>query len=185
MSSRVAVVGVGMIPFTTPRNTEPYHVMAEAAARRALDDAGIEYAQVQQGYVGYVYGDSTSGQAALYGLGQTGIPILNVNNNCSTGSSALFLARQAIETGAADCVMALGFEQMMRGALGSIWSDRPSAFTRFDDSTKALQGWDEQAPMAAQLRDATAGPRAVGGRGLRRCRAGERRRRNREVHQEP
>jgi len=89
MSSRVAVVGVGMIPFTTPRNTEPYHVMAEAAARKALDDAGIEYAQVQQGYVGYVYGDSTSGQAAMYGLGQTGIPILNVNNNCSTGSSAL------------------------------------------------------------------------------------------------
>jgi acetyl-CoA acetyltransferase len=150
MSSRVVVAGVGMIPFTTPRNSEPYNVMAEAAARSALRDAGIEYASVQQAYVGYVYGDSTSGQAALYGLGQTGIPILNVNNNCSTGSSALFLARQAIETGAADCVIALGFEQMMRGALGSMWSDRPSPFTRFDDATKALQGWDEQAPMAAQ-----------------------------------
>jgi acetyl-CoA acyltransferase len=124
--------------------------VGESAARRALIDAGIEYASVQQGYVGYVYGDSTSGQAALYGLGQTGIPIVNVNNNCSTGSSALFLARQAIETGAADCVIALGFEQMMRGALGSMWSDRPSPFTRFDDTTKALQGWDEQAPMAAQ-----------------------------------
>jgi acetyl-CoA acetyltransferase len=147
---RVVVAGVGMIPFTTPRNSEPYDVIAEAAARRALDDAGIVYAQVQQGYVGYVYGDSTSGQAALYGLGQTGIPILNVNNNCSTGSSALFLARQAIETGAAECVIALGFEQMMRGALGSMWSDRPSPFTRFDGTTKALQGWDEQAPMAAQ-----------------------------------
>jgi acetyl-CoA acetyltransferase len=147
---RVVVAGVGMIPFTTPRNSEPYDVIAEAAARRALDDAGIVYAQVQQGYVGYVYGDSTSGQAALYGLGQTGIPILNVNNNCSTGSSALFLARQAIETGAAECVIALGFEQMMRGALGSMWSDRPSPFTRFDGITKALQGWDEQAPMAAQ-----------------------------------
>jgi acetyl-CoA acyltransferase len=139
-----------MIPFTTPRNSEPYDVMGEAAARRALSDAGIEYASVQQAYVGYVYGDSTSGQAALYGLGQTGIPILNVNNTCSTGSSALFLARQAIETGAADCAIALGFEQMMRGALGSMWSDRPSPFTRFDDTTKALQGWDEQAPMAAQ-----------------------------------
>ncbi|MCU1694278.1 MAG: Thiolase [Mycobacterium sp.] len=150
MSSRVVVAGVGMIPFTTPRNSEPYDVMGEAAARRALSDAGIEYASVQQAYVGYVYGDSTSGQAALYGLGQTGIPILNVNNNCSTGSSALFLARQAIETGAADCAIALGFEQMMRGALGSMWSDRPSPFTRFDDTTKALQGWDEQAPMAAQ-----------------------------------
>ena len=100
MSRRAAVVGVGMIAFTTPRNTAPYDVMAEAAARKALTDAGIDYALVQQGYVGYVYGDSTSGQAALYGLGQTGIPIVNVNNNCSTGSSALFLARQAIENGA-------------------------------------------------------------------------------------
>jgi len=149
MSGRAAVVGVGMIPFTTPRNTAPYDVMAEAAARKALSDAGIDYALVQQGYVGYVHGDSTSGQAALYGLGQTGIPIVNVNNNCSTGSSALFLARQAIETGAADCVIALGFEQMIRGALGSMWSDRPSPFTRFDDRTTALQGWDEHAPMAA------------------------------------
>ncbi|MGB9307143.1 MAG: lipid-transfer protein [Mycobacterium sp.] len=150
MSGRAAVVGVGMIPFTTPRNTAPYDVMAEAAARKALSDAGIDYALVRQGYVGYVYGDSTSGQAALYGLGQTGIPLVNVNNNCSTGSSALFLARQAIETGAADCVIALGFEQMTRGALGSMWSDRPSPFTRFDDRTRALRGWDEQAPMAAQ-----------------------------------
>ena len=150
MSRRVVVAGVGMIPFSTPRNGEPYDVMAQAAARRALDDAGIEYTAVQQGYVGYVYGDSTSGQAALYGLGETGIPIVNVNNNCSTGSSALFLARQAIETGAADCVIALGFEQMMRGALGSMWSDRPSAFARFDDATRALQGWDDDAPMAAQ-----------------------------------
>ena len=150
MGSRVVVAGVGMIPFSTPRNSEPYDVMAQAAARRALDDAGIEYAAVQQGYVGYVYGDSTSGQAALYGLGETGIPIVNVNNNCSTGSSALFLARQAIETGAADCVIALGFEQMMRGALASMWSDRPSPFARFDDTTRALQGWDDDAPMAAQ-----------------------------------
>lgn len=150
MGSCVAMAGVGMIPFSTPRNGEPYDVMAQAAARRALDDAGIDYAAVQQGYVGYVYGDSTSGQAALYGLGETGIPIVNVNNNCSTGSSALFLARQAIETGAADCVLALGFEQMMRGALGSMWSDRPSAFARFDDTTRALQGWDDDAPMAAQ-----------------------------------
>ncbi|WP_327144845.1 lipid-transfer protein [Nocardia sp. NBC_01327] len=150
MSRRVVVAGVGMIPFTTPSRTEPYDVMGETAARKALADAGVDYSRVQQAYVGYVYGDSTSGQAALYGLGQTGIPIVNVNNNCSTGSSALFLARQAIETGAAECVIALGFEQMMRGALGSMWSDRPTPFGRFDTQTTQLQGWDEQAPMAAQ-----------------------------------
>lgn len=124
--------------------------MGENAARAALADTGIEYSSVQQAYVGYVYGDSTSGQAALYGLGQTGIPVVNVNNNCSTGSTALWLARQAIESGAAECVLALGFEQMQRGALASAWTDRPSPFTRFDDVTRAVQGWDDAAPMAAQ-----------------------------------
>jgi acetyl-CoA acyltransferase len=149
MSNRAHVVGVGMIPFTTPRNTAPYPQMGEEAARRALADAGLEYSLVQQAYVGYVYGDSTSGQAALYGLGQTGIPVVNVNNNCSTGSSALFLARQAIESGAAECVIALGFEQMRPGALGSMWDDRPSAFARFDEVTLAVQG-PSDAPFAAQ-----------------------------------
>lgn len=124
--------------------------MGESAARSALADAGIDYRSVQQAYVGYVYGDSTSGQATLYGLGRTGIPVVNVNNNCSTGSTALWLARQAIESGAADCVLALGFEQMQRGALATKWSDRPSPFARFDDVTNSVQGWDEAAPMAAQ-----------------------------------
>ena len=150
MARRTIVAGVGMVPFTTPSRTAPYAVMAEESVRMALADAGIDYARVQQAYVGYVYGDSTSGQAALYGVGQSGIPIVNVNNNCSTGSTALWLARQAIENGAADCVLALGFEQMQRGALASMWGDRPSPFDRFDQATRALQGWDDSAPMAAQ-----------------------------------
>jgi acetyl-CoA acetyltransferase len=150
MIHRVLVAGVGMIPFTTPSRTETYEVMGSNAARAALTDAGVAYPSIQQAYVGYVYGDSTSGQATLYGLGQTGIPVVNVNNNCSTGSTALWLARQAIETGAAECVLALGFEQMQRGALGSVWTDRPSPFARFDDITRTAQGWDETAPMAAQ-----------------------------------
>ncbi|PJE17147.1 lipid-transfer protein [Mycobacterium sp.] len=150
MDRRTIVAGVGMIPFTTPRRTELYTTMAERSVRNALTDAGVDYSSVQQAYVGYVYGDSTSGQAALYGVGQTGIPIVNVNNNCSTGSTALWLARQAIENGAADCVLALGFEQMRRGGLSSMWTDRPSPFDRFDEATRTLQGWDDAAPMAAQ-----------------------------------
>jgi acetyl-CoA acetyltransferase len=70
----------------------------------------------------------------------TGIPIFNVNNNCSTGSTALFLARQAIESGAADCVLALGFEQMNPGALGTVFNDRPSPFEDFDREAEALVG---------------------------------------------
>jgi acetyl-CoA acetyltransferase len=127
-----------MIPFVKPGTNEPYHLMGAAATRLALGDAGVDYGKVQQAYVGYVYGDSTCGQRALYPVGMSGIPIVNVNNNCSTGSTALFLARQAIESGAADCVLALGFEQMKPGALGSIFTDRPSPFDDFDATADTL-----------------------------------------------
>ena len=140
---KVVVAGVGMIPFAKPGSSDPYDVMGAEAARLALADAGIEYASLRQAYVGYVYGDSTSGQKALYRLGMTGLPVFNVNNNCSTGSSALFLARQAIASGAADCVLALGFEQMKPGALGMMFPDRPSPFADFDAMTENLVGAGE------------------------------------------
>lgn len=150
MTATARVTGVGMIPFTTPSKSEPYDVMAERAARAALADAGIGYHQVQQAYAGYVYGDSTAGQRALYQLGETGIPVINVNNNCATGSTALWLARQAVESGAADCVLALGFEQMRPGALATIWPDRPQPLARFEDAATTIQG-ASAAPSAAQL----------------------------------
>jgi len=140
MSRRVFVAGVGMIPFVKPGANEPYPVMAAKAGRLALADACIGYESVQQAYAGYVYGDSTSGQRAVYGLGMTGIPVVNVNNNCSTGSTALYLARQAVEGGAADCVLAIGFEQMNPGALGVVFDDRPSPFEDFDAQAAELVG---------------------------------------------
>lgn len=149
MSRTATVVGVGMTQFTTPRRSESYDVMGEKAARAALADAGVDYKQVQQAYVGYVYGDSTCGQAVLYSLGTTGIPVVNVNNNCATGSSALYLAHQAVASGAAECVLALGFEQMQRGALESKWLDRPNPFARFDEVMHETQG-EHEAPLAAQ-----------------------------------
>lgn len=143
MSRDVIVAGVGMIPFTKPGANEPYPQMASKAARAALSDAGIGYEFVQQAYVGYVYGDSTAGQRALYEVGMTGIPVVNVNNNCSTGSTALFLARQTVASGAAECVLALGFEHMSRGALGTVFHDRPSPFERYDAVTDELVGHGE------------------------------------------
>jgi acetyl-CoA acetyltransferase len=147
MSHDVFVTGVGMIPFTKPGASAPYQEMAAEATRRALADAGIGYELVQQAYVGYVYADSTAGQSALYEVGMTGIPVVNVNNNCSTGSTALFLARQAVASGAADCVLALGFEQMSPGALGSVFKDRPSPFQRFDNATNELVS-ETEIPLA-------------------------------------
>jgi len=143
MSNNVYVTGVGMIPFAKPGKHAPYFEMGAQATRAALADAGLGYEQVQQAYVGYVYGDSTAGQRALYEVGMTGIPVVNVNNNCSTGSSALFLARQAVHSGAVDCALALGFEHMSPGALGSVFGDRPSPFDRFDQATEELVGHAE------------------------------------------
>ncbi|MEU0500954.1 lipid-transfer protein [Nocardia sp. NPDC005998] len=150
MTGRVVVAGVGMIPFTTPSRTQTYDVMGESAARAAIADAGIDYAAVEQAYVGYVYGDSTAGQAALYRVGTSGIPVVNVNNNCSTGSSALYLARQAVEHGVADVVLALGFEQMQRGALAMSYIDRPTPFDTFTEVVHGLQE-TSNAPFAAQF----------------------------------
>jgi acetyl-CoA acetyltransferase len=149
--SQVVVAGVGMVPFAKPGKSEAYYQMGEKAARAALDDAGVAYTAVQQAYVGYVYGDSTCGQAALYGIGLTGVPIINVNNNCSTGSSALFLARQAVASGMADCVLALGFEQMVPGALGSSFPEKVSPLFRHQAVEREVQGIDPAAPGAAQL----------------------------------
>nr|XP_011762534.1 non-specific lipid-transfer protein isoform X2 [Macaca nemestrina] len=124
---RVFVVGVGMTKFMRPgaENSRDYPDLAGEAGQKALADAQIPYSAVDQACVGYVFGDSTCGQRAIYhSLGMTGIPIINVNNNCSTGSTALFMARQLIQGGVAECVLALGFEKMSKGSLGIKFSDR-------------------------------------------------------------
>ncbi|TPX35651.1 hypothetical protein SmJEL517_g01962 [Synchytrium microbalum] len=112
------VVGLGMTSFDKPgKNSKDYVDYALESGTKALLDAGLTYDSVEFAAVGYVYGDSTCGQRALYQLGLTQIPIMNVNNNCSTGSTALFLARQAVAGGMAECAMALGFEKMAPGSL--------------------------------------------------------------------
>ncbi|MEO0437526.1 MAG: lipid-transfer protein [Pseudomonadota bacterium] len=150
MQRDVQVCGVAMTPFKKPGESDGYELMAEQAGREALRDAGIDYQDVEQVYVGYVYGESTCGQRAVYGLGLSGVPIINVNNNCSTGSTALFLARQAIESGAAECVLALGFEQMERGALGSKYTDREAPIGPHVRMMSDVQGFTA-APPAAQM----------------------------------
>lgn len=146
----VVVGGVGVIPFTKPGASASYEEMAVEAIRLALADAGIDYDRVRQVYAGYVYGDSCAGQRAAYGVGLTGVPVINVNNNCSTGSTALFLARQAVEHGVVDCALAVGFEQMRPGSLGDVFQDRPSPFDHFNAEADELVGHSE-IPLALRF----------------------------------
>ncbi len=154
MSGNVIMAGVGMVPFKKPGRSDPYDVMGANAAKAALQDAGIDYGQVQQAYAGYVYGDSCSGQAALYHLGINGIPIVNVNNNCASGSTAFALAAQAVGSGAVDCALAVGFEQMDPGALNVIFPEKTSPLWRHLEAVARLMELPEEEqklPPAVQL----------------------------------
>jgi acetyl-CoA acetyltransferase len=123
--NRAFVIGVGMTSFDKPGTKQgDYPDWAKEAGSKALADAGVPYEDVEEAYAGYCYGDSTCGQRAIYGLGLTGIPVINVNNNCSTGSSALFMARRAVKGGLSDVALALGFEKMEKGSLGIKYTDR-------------------------------------------------------------
>ncbi len=148
---RTYVIGVGMTKFDKPGTKDgDYPDWAKEAGTKALEDAGIPYECVQQAFAGYCYGDSTYGQRAIYGLGLTGIPVVNVNNNCSTGSSALFLARQALKGGLVDCALAIGFEKMERGSLGMKYTDRTSAMDKHMVRMFELRD-PESSPFAPQM----------------------------------
>jgi acetyl-CoA acyltransferase len=149
--NRSYVVGVGMTKFEKPQRREwDYPDMARESGTKALEDAGIPYDLIEQAIVGYVYGDSTAGNRAAYELGLTGIPITNVNNNCSTGSTALFMARQLVRGGLADCVLALGFEKMQRGSLKATFDDREPPTQRHHDAAHELFT-PEDAPRAPMM----------------------------------
>jgi acetyl-CoA acetyltransferase len=151
MSNRTFVIGVGMTKFEKPGAREwDYPDMAKEAGTKALEDAGIRYEEVEQAFVGYCYGESTSGQRAVYGLGLTGIPVVNVNNNCSTGSSALYMARQAVRGGLVDCALALGFEKMEKGSLGVKYTDRTNPIDRHLMTMFEVRE-PEQSPFAPQM----------------------------------
>lgn len=152
MKRKVYVVGVGMTKFEKPGRREnfDYPDMAKEAGTKALEDAGLSYDAIEQACVGYVYGDSTCGQRALYQLGMTGIPVYNVNNNCATGSTALVMAKQLVEGGMADCVMALGFEKMQSGSLKATYEDRANPMENHVSMMIENFGF-ESGPVTAQM----------------------------------
>ena len=151
MGQKVVVAGVGMIPFAKPGQNENYVAMGEQAVRLALADAGVGYESIQQAYASYIFGDSTSGQRVLYNVGMTGIPVINVNNNCASGSTALFLANQAITSGMVDIVLAFGFEQMVPGAIPSSFVDRPNPLELFLEQCDAAIPGASQIPAALRI----------------------------------
>lgn len=161
MTTKAYIAGVGMTRFEKPETRDwQYWDMAQEAGTKALDDAGIRYEQVEQVPVGYCFQPSTAGQRAVYELGLTGVPVYNVNNNCATGATALMMARQFVEGGHADCVLALGFEKMTRGSLGGGGADGGAAdfatspVARHYGIMAAAHGFEMSPPTAQIFGDA-------------------------------
>jgi len=152
VGKKAFVVGVGMTKFEKPGSKDwDYPDMAKEAGTNALADAGIDYSEIEQAAVGYCYGDSTCGERAVYTLGLTGIPVYNVNNNCSTGSTALFMAKQFVEGDLVDCALALGFEKMEKGSLGMKYTDRTNPMDKHAGAMIEMRGFEPKSPAAAQF----------------------------------
>ena len=153
------VLGVGMTKFLKPRGKVDYPELGYEAGIKALLDAHVTYADVDAGVACYVYGDSTSGQRVFYQLGMTGIPIWNVNNNCSTGSSGLALARGMVGADwfggkKVDCALVIGFEKMFPGSLRSFWPDRAGPGDLARALMEKLKGKRKAPPAALKFGDA-------------------------------
>ncbi|WPH01905.1 thiolase-like protein [Acrodontium crateriforme] len=146
----VYVLGVGMTKFIKPRGKVDYTELGYEAGIKALLDAQINYDDIDQGIACYCYGDSTCGNRVFYQFGMTQIPIYNVNNNCSTGSTGLHLGRTMIAGGQADAVMVVGFEKMFPGSLQTFFQDRSNPGELTSDMMRATRGVTN-APGAAQL----------------------------------
>ncbi|KAL7268815.1 hypothetical protein RUND412_008546 [Rhizina undulata] len=149
--SPVYVLGVGMTKFIKPRGKVDYPELGFEAGVKAMVDAGITYDDVDQGIACYAYGDSTCGQRVFYQFGMTKIPIYNVNNNCSTGSTGLFMARQFIAHGAANVVLVVGFEKMFPGSLQTFFKDRENPIAKSHKVMQETRGVAPKVPGAAQL----------------------------------
>lgn len=118
----VHVIGAGMTPFRRAVDLD-LAGLARAAALAALADAELAAAQVGAGFFANVLGpqltgEVTAGQFVMASVGVRRVPIVNVENACTSGSTALWLAVTGIRSGEFDVALVIGAEKMSVPGLG-------------------------------------------------------------------
>jgi acetyl-CoA acetyltransferase len=144
--SGVSVVGVGMIPF----GKYPEKNIADLgwpAVKAAIEDAGIEAKQIQAAYSGTARGGAMVGQRILGRIGLAGMPIVNVENACSSSSTALRQAVIAVQSGAYDIVLVIGVEKLTKFGGGTLPLDEDDWEVRLGLSMPALYAMRAQRYM--------------------------------------
>jgi len=129
--SQANIIGVGMTRFGKYPDSHLADI-AWPAVKSALADAGVEPGAIQAAYCGSALGGMMVGQSILARIGMTGIPITNVENACSSSSTALQQAVMAVRAGKYDTVLVIGAEKLT--ALGG------GTLPLNDDDWEASQG---------------------------------------------
>ena len=119
MSNEAYVAGVGMTKFARMPDRS-FEEIGREAVRLALADAGVERAKVEEVFCGSALTGRSMGQRVLRDFGMTGIPITNVENACSSGSTAVREASTAIRAGRCDVALVIGIDQLTRLGGGTI-----------------------------------------------------------------
>ena len=124
----VMVAGVGLHPFGRFPDKDLATLALEAVVP-ALEDAGVGWKDIPVAYFGHVYYHGMSvGETALAKLGLTGVPIINVENACSSGSTAFWQAYWGIATGVFDLALAFGSEKVPRGPVTVTAEESPDRY---------------------------------------------------------
>lgn len=127
--SRAIVAGVGMTSFGKHQDRSVEDLGAWAVTE-ALADAGIDPAAVGAVVSANVLGGGGVGQRVLERVGLLGVPVVNVENACASGTTAVHVARHTVESGQADVVLVIGAERMtglFQGGITLERTDRPTA----------------------------------------------------------
>ena len=115
----VSVIGVGMTPFAKYRDKSLAEI-GWPAVKAAIEDAGVAKKDIEAAYCGSALGGMMSGQRVLKQLGITGLPITNIENACSSSSSAFRQAYIAVAAGVYDVVLVLGVEKLTKFGGGTL-----------------------------------------------------------------
>jgi benzoylsuccinyl-CoA thiolase BbsB subunit len=138
--SGVRIAGAGMTPFGRLADVSADE-LAQRAALAALDDAGIAPGAVDSAFFGHVFAGRVAGQRVLRRIGIEGRPVMNVENACASGATALRLALLEVATGRADVALAVGFDKLTalgRGVIPPDPHDLEGALGRTNPATYAL-----------------------------------------------
>lgn len=168
MSGNVYIIGVGMIKFGKHMDKGMKQMTGESLDL-ALKDCGLEKADIEaawfsnSGWGMSEFQHCIRGEVALSANGLDKIPMVNVENACASGSTALHSAWMAIKAGVYDCVLAMGTEKMYFDLSNATKEQKAKSFQGFisgtdvEETTRWIEKWkeDERKKKEQMLKEAS------------------------------